>query len=103
MHRHSARRRTSSCGGSRSRAPYRASSPDCSWDSGASLAALAVAELLGVKDGLGWYIQWTKGWAAYPRMYAAIVIMMLLCRTLMLVLFRVRNHVLAYEKDLVRW
>ncbi|WP_072814651.1 ABC transporter permease [Rhodococcus zopfii] len=70
---------------------------------GASLAALAVAELLGVKDGLGWYIQWTKGWAAYPRMYAAIVIMMLLCRTLMLVLFRVRNHVLAYEKDLVRW
>lgn len=70
---------------------------------GASLAALAVAELLGVKNGLGWYIQWTKGWAAYPRMYAAIVIMVLLCRTLMLVLFRVRNRVLVWEKDLVRW
>ncbi|MFC8526243.1 ABC transporter permease [Nocardia sp. NPDC057227] len=70
---------------------------------GASLAALAVAELLGVKNGLGWYIQWTKGWAAYPRMYAAIVIMVLLCRTLMLVLFRIRNRVLAWEKDLVRW
>ncbi|MFI9509746.1 ABC transporter permease [Nocardia sp. NPDC052566] len=70
---------------------------------GASLAALAVAELLGVKDGLGWYIQWTKGWAAYPRMYAAIVIMIVVCRTLMVVLFRVRNRVLAWEKDLVRW
>ncbi|MEV6339736.1 ABC transporter permease subunit [Nocardia vinacea] len=70
---------------------------------GASLAALAVAELLGVKDGLGWYIQWTKGWAAYPRMYAAIVIMVLVCRTLMLLLFRVRNRVLIWEKDLVRW
>lgn len=70
---------------------------------GASLGALAVAELLGVKNGLGWYIQWTKGWAAYPRMYAAIIIMVVVCRTLMLVLFRIRNRVLAWEKDLVRW
>lgn len=70
---------------------------------GASLGALAVAELLGVDNGLGWYIQWTKGWAAYPRMYAAIIIMVVVCRTLMLVLFRVRNRVLIWEKDLVRW
>nr|WP_269781590.1 ABC transporter permease subunit [Nocardia bovistercoris] len=70
---------------------------------GASLGALAVAELLGVKNGLGWYIQWTKGWAAYPRMYAAIVLMVVVCRTLMLVLFRIRNRVLIWEKDLVRW
>ncbi|MQY25775.1 ABC transporter permease [Nocardia aurantia] len=70
---------------------------------GASLGALAVAELLGVKNGLGWYIQWTKGWAAYPRMYAAITIMIVVCRTLMVILFRIRNRVLAWEKDLVRW
>ncbi|MCX4098283.1 ABC transporter permease [Nocardia sp. alder85J] len=70
---------------------------------GASLGALAVAELLGVKNGLGWYIQWTKGWAAYPRMYAAIAIMIVVCRTLMVILFRIRNRVLAWEKDLVRW
>ncbi|GGK34093.1 ABC transporter permease [Nocardia camponoti] len=70
---------------------------------GASLAALAVAELLGVKNGLGWYIQWTKGWAAYPRMYVAILIMVVVCRVLMLVLFRVRNRALAWQKDLVRW
>ncbi|MEU4415671.1 ABC transporter permease [Nocardia salmonicida] len=70
---------------------------------GASLAALAVAELLGVRDGLGWYIQWTKGWAAYPRMYAAIIIMVLVCRLLMLILFRVRNRALSWQKDLVRW
>ncbi|MEV6067027.1 ABC transporter permease subunit [Nocardia sp. NPDC052001] len=69
----------------------------------ASLGALAVAELLGVKNGLGWYIQWTKGWAAYPRMYAAIVIMIALCATAITVLLRVRNRVLAWEKDLVRW
>lgn len=70
---------------------------------GASLAALAVAELLGVKNGLGWYIQWTKGWAAYPRMYAAIVIMIVVCRLLILGLFRLRNRALDWQKDLVRW
>lgn len=70
---------------------------------GASLAALAVAELLGVKNGLGWYIQWTKGWAAYPRMYTAIIIMVVVCRLLMLILFRVRNRALNWQKDLVRW
>ncbi|WP_169813247.1 ABC transporter permease [Nocardia jejuensis] len=70
---------------------------------GASLAALAVAELLGVKNGLGWYIQWTKGWAAYPRMYAAIGIMILICRALFVGLFRLRNRALVWQKDLVRW
>ncbi|WP_460722090.1 ABC transporter permease [Nocardia heshunensis] len=69
----------------------------------ASLTALAVAELLGVKNGLGWYIQWTKGWAAYPRMYAAIVIMIVVCCTAISGLLRVRNRVLAWQKDLVRW
>ncbi|MEC3913802.1 ABC transporter permease [Nocardia sp. CDC160] len=69
----------------------------------ASLTALAVAELLGVKNGLGWYIQWTKGWAAYPRMYAAIVIMIVVCCTAIAGLLRVRNRALAWQKDLVRW
>ncbi|WP_369634120.1 ABC transporter permease [Nocardia sp. JMUB6875] len=69
----------------------------------ASLTALAVAELLGVKNGLGWYIQWTKGWAAYPRMYAAIVIMIVVCCTAIVGLLRLRNRALAWQKDLVRW
>ncbi|MFI1914529.1 ABC transporter permease [Nocardia sp. NPDC020380] len=69
----------------------------------ASLTALAVAELLAVKNGLGWYIQWTKGWAAYPRMYAAIVIMIVLCAGAITVLLSIRNRVLAWQKDLVRW
>ncbi|MFE4465704.1 ABC transporter permease [Oerskovia sp. NPDC056781] len=70
---------------------------------GASLGALALAELLGVRSGLGWYISWVKGWADYPKMYVAILIMVLLCRTLIVLLFRVRNSVLSWEKDLVRW
>ncbi|HEY0331864.1 MAG TPA: ABC transporter permease subunit, partial [Rhodopseudomonas sp.] len=31
---------------------------------GASFAVLVVAEMIGVKAGLGWYLQWAQGWAA---------------------------------------
>ena len=37
---------------------------------GTSFAVLVVAEMLGVKAGLGWYLQWAQGWAAYANMYA---------------------------------
>jgi len=42
---------------------------------GNSFAVLVVAEMLGVKAGLGWYLQWAQGWAAYGNMYAALLIM----------------------------
>ena len=34
---------------------------------GASFAVLIVAEMMGVKAGLGWYLQWAQGWAAYSE------------------------------------
>ena len=33
---------------------------------GASFAVLVVAEMLGVKSGLGWYLQWAQGWQPMP-------------------------------------
>src|SRR4051812_47410640 len=44
---------------------------------GNSFAVLVIAEMLGVKAGLGWYLQWAQGWAAYANMYAALLIMAL--------------------------
>lgn len=70
---------------------------------GASFVTLLVAEMLGVKAGLGWYIQWVQGWAEYPKMYAALVIMAVVFSGLITLLFRVRNRVLAWQKGLVRW
>jgi NitT/TauT family transport system permease protein len=70
---------------------------------GASFVTLLVAEMLGVKAGLGWYIQWVQGWADYPKMYAALAIMAVLFSGLITLLFRVRNRVLAWQKGLVRW
>jgi hypothetical protein len=36
----------------------------------------------GVKSGLGWYLQWAQGWAAYANMYGALLVMALMCSTL---------------------
>ena len=55
---------------------------------GSSFAVLVVAEMIGVKAGLGWYLQWAQGWAAYANMYAALIVMSLLCSGAITLLFR---------------
>jgi NitT/TauT family transport system permease protein len=70
---------------------------------GTSFAVLVVAEMLGVKAGLGWYLQWAQGWAAYANMYAALLIMAFLCSGLITMLFRLRDRLLSWQKGLVRW
>jgi NitT/TauT family transport system permease protein len=70
---------------------------------GASFSVLVVAEMMGVKSGLGWYMQWAQGWAAYANMYAALLVMALMCTGLITLLFRVRDRLLAWQKGLVQW
>lgn len=70
---------------------------------GASFSVLVVAEMMGVKAGLGWYLQWAQGWAAYSNMYAALIVMALLCSGLISLLFFVRSRVLSWQKGAVQW
>ncbi len=70
---------------------------------GASFAVLVTAEMMGVKAGLGFYLQWAQGWGAYANMYAALVVMALMCSGLITLLFKVRGHVLSYQKEEVKW
>src|SRR6266550_7234534 len=70
---------------------------------GNSFAVLVVAEMLGVRAGLGWYLQWAQGWAAYANMYAALLLMAFLCSGLITLLFRLRDRLLSWQKGLVRW
>ena len=65
---------------------------------GASFAVLVVAEMMGVKAGLGWYLQWAQGWAAYANMYAALIVMSLLCSGVITLLFRMRDRLLVWQK-----
>jgi len=70
---------------------------------GNSFAVLVVAEMLGVKSGLGWYLQWAQGWAAYANMYAALLIMAAVCSGLVTLLFRLRDRLLSWQRGLLRW
>lgn len=70
---------------------------------GASFSVLVTAEMMGVKAGLGWYLQWAQGWAAYANMYAALLVMAVLCSGLITLLFTVRDRALSWQKGTVKW
>jgi NitT/TauT family transport system permease protein len=70
---------------------------------GSSFAVLVVAEMIGVKAGLGFYLQWSQGWAAYANMYAALIVMSLLCSGAITLLFRTRDRLLVWQKGVVKW
>jgi NitT/TauT family transport system permease protein len=70
---------------------------------GASFLTLVVAETVGVKSGLGWYLGWAQGWAEYGKVYAALIIMAVFFSTIMTVLFKVRDRVLAWQKGVIKW
>ncbi len=70
---------------------------------GASFLTLIVAETVGVKSGLGWYVSWAQGWAEYGKVYAALVIMAAFFSTIMTLLFKVRDRVLVWQKGIIKW
>lgn len=70
---------------------------------GASFSVLVAAEMMGVKSGLGWYLQWAQGWAAYANMYAALIVMAMLFSSLITLLFILRDRTLAWQRNAVKW
>ena len=70
---------------------------------GASFLTLIVAETVGVKSGLGWYLKWQQGYLEYPKVYAALFIMALFFSGLMTLLFKLRDQVLSWQKGVLRW
>jgi NitT/TauT family transport system permease protein len=70
---------------------------------GASFLTLVVAETVGVKSGLGWYVSWAQGWAEYGKVFAALIIMAAFFSTIMTLLFKLRDRVLVWQKGTIRW
>lgn len=70
---------------------------------GASFLTLVVAETVGVKSGLGWYLSWAQGWAEYGKVFAALVIMAAFFSTIMTTLFKVRDRMLVWQKGVIKW
>jgi NitT/TauT family transport system permease protein len=66
-----------------------------------SFAVLVVAEILGAKFGLGWYIQFQTNYSGYANVYATLVIMALICAGLVKLLFIARDRLLSWQKGFI--
>jgi NitT/TauT family transport system permease protein len=66
-----------------------------------SFAVLVVAEMLGAKFGLGWYLQFNTAYSAYANVYAALIVMALICAGLVRLLFVVRERLLGWQKGII--
>jgi NitT/TauT family transport system permease protein len=66
-----------------------------------SFAVLVVAEMLGAKFGLGWYIQFETAYSGYANVYATLVIMALICAGIVKLLFVARDRLLGWQKGFI--
>ncbi|MDP4145086.1 MAG: ABC transporter permease subunit [Bacillota bacterium] len=69
---------------------------------GVACATLIVAEMMGVKAGLGWYITWSIGWAEYSKVFASILIICITFTAVNSLLNVVKNKVLSWQKGVVK-
>lgn len=68
-----------------------------------SFAVLVVAEMLGAKYGLGWYLQFQTAYSAYGNVYAALILIALICSGLVKLLFVIRDRLLSWQAGVVTW
>ncbi|WP_413993044.1 ABC transporter permease [Labrys okinawensis] len=66
-----------------------------------SFAVLVVAEMLGAKYGLGWYIQFQTAYSGYANVYATLLIMALICAGIVKLLFVARDRLLTWQKGFI--
>ena len=81
---------------------FRTSSSVCS-GTRCLFLTLVVAESVGVKSGLGWYLSWAQGWAEYGKVFAAPHYHGSLFSTVMTLLFKLRDRVLVWQKGIIKW
>jgi NitT/TauT family transport system permease protein len=67
-----------------------------------SFTTLIVSEMVGAKAGLGFYINWAKGWGAYAKVYAAIIIIAVEFSLILAFLGALKHSVLRWQKGFVQ-
>ena len=67
-----------------------------------SFTTLVMAEMMGQPGGLGYYINTSKVWSAYYKVFAAIIVMAVLFSVILKAVDAVQNYVLRWQKGVVR-
>ncbi|MEL7624762.1 MAG: ABC transporter permease subunit [Clostridiales bacterium] len=68
-----------------------------------SFITLMTAEMLGVKYGIGWYVNWQREIMSYANVYAGLIIVALFCYLFITLLFKFRSRWLAWQKGVIQW
>lgn len=63
---------------------------------------LVMAEMMGQPGGLGYYINASKVWSAYYKVFAAIVVMAVLFSLIKTLIALLQNHILRWQKGIVK-
>lgn len=69
----------------------------CTQAMSSACVAIIIAEMLGVKSGLGWYMTWQTGWASYDKMFAALFVICLIFTLVTKALEAVKRRVLRWQ------
>jgi len=69
----------------------------------ASFLTLMTAEMLGVKFGIGWYINWQREVLAYANVYAGLITIAVSFSLFITALFKVRDKLLSWQKGVIKW
>lgn len=68
-----------------------------------SFLALMTAEMIGVKYGIGWYVNWQREVMAFSNVYAALLVIAFMCSFSISILFKIRDKLLGWQKGVIRW
>jgi len=69
---------------------------------GFAFTTLVMAEMMGQPGGLGYYINLSKVWSAYYKVYASILVMAVLFSIIMKLIGLVRSYILRWQKGWVK-
>jgi NitT/TauT family transport system permease protein len=61
------------------------------------------AEMMGVKFGIAWYINWQKDMLSYANVYAGLLVIAITFYLLITLLFKARDRVLGWQKGVIKW
>jgi NitT/TauT family transport system permease protein len=67
-----------------------------------SFTTLIVSEMVGAKAGLGFYINWAKGWGAYSKVYGAIIIIAVEFALILTLINAIRRSALRWQRGIIR-
>lgn len=74
----------------------------CTQAMSSSCTAIMIAEMLGVKSGLGWYMTWSKSWASYDKVFAALFIICIIFTVVTKLLDALKRYLLRWQNGVVK-